>query len=468
MSQFDFKRQIGSARYVPTVSVCAAPLRAACAACLAASPFDPKSLFPHTASRPASTLVYGTGLLLAMLCAVVSPPAAAQASGAASPAAATPTAPARLEFDVPTTIIGPALDSIKRQIDSPSSALKPVAPSLSEKAAGVAGGQQAPAIPTPLPVPASPAAATPLISPAAASATAEAAPPSKTNENAPRPLETTALRFSELKRLSKEEIVAAVTGRFTAYVLRGAERTVVLDFPSTQEQGRMFGRVILFIEREGTSKTRIMTVPEVQKWLAKNAMSIATLTMGNNIRVGEFARFFNTARFQGEPLTPDEQGLYDWLLQMQLLRQEERGVVVAEPEAIIVSVPQVSTVPGCPACGVTTGQRVVVVEHELSHARFATDTLYQNYVVWFWTQGMNAATRSKFTQFLRKRGYEAGIRELAANEMQAFLMHTPDPAIFNAAEVGMTEGELADLRRAFQAGLQAKAPPNPGKSYRLD
>ena len=41
------------------------------------------------------------------------------------------------------------------------------------------------------------------------------------------------------------------------------------------------------------------------------------------------------------------------------------------------------------------------------------------------------------------------IRELAANEMQAFLMHTPDAMMFSAADLGVTDAELADMRRRF-------------------
>jgi hypothetical protein len=207
-----------------------------------------------------------------------------------------------------------------------------------------------------------------------------------------------------------------------------------------------------------------MTVPEVQKWLAQNSERLESLTMGNNFRSGELARFFNTARFQGEPLTVDETRLYNWLLEMQVLRDEELGVSVVEPELILISFPQASNAPD----GITLALRKVVLEHELAHARYATDTAYQNYVVWFWTQAMNAVARSKFTQFLRKRGYDTNIPELLANEMQAFLMHTSDAAVFGAAQLGMTDPELNDLRENFRAGLFPKAPIVAQKPYQFE
>jgi hypothetical protein len=268
--------------------------------------------------------------------------------------------------------------------------------------------------------------------------------------------------------LSREEILAATNDVLSIYVLRDNERTLVLDFPNTREQARMFARIILFIERAGTSKTRVMTVPEIQKWLAQNSLQLDTLTVGNNMRTGELARFFNSARFQGEPITVEEQRLYDWLVQSRLLREEEAGVAVVDPERILVSFPQASTVTGCPACGVTAPQRAVILQHELSHARFVTDTVYQNYVLWFWSNAMSLVARDKFTRFLRSRGYDSSIRELAANEMQAFLMHTPDIAMFSATDVGITDAELADLRRRFLEGISPKPRASADRPYQFE
>ena len=265
---------------------------------------------------------------------------------------------------------------------------------------------------------------------------------------------TPALRA--LKRLTPQEILASSHDDFAIYVLRDSERTLVLDFPNTREQSRMFARLILFIERAGASKTRVMTVPEVQKWLQANAVQLDTLTFGNNMRSGELARFFNSARFQGEPITVDEQRLYDWLVQSQVLREEESGVAVVDPEHVLVTVPQISSVPGCPGCTVSAAQRAVILQHELSHARYSTDTVYQNYTVWFWSNALSLVQRDKFTRFLRSRGYDTAIRELCANEMQAFLMHTPDPSMFSASDIGITDAELFDIRRRFADGIAPK------------
>jgi hypothetical protein len=461
-----------------------------------------------------TTFARRVALLFTMVSAVVAQPLWAQETKPAPvpPAPASETKPARLEFDVPATLIGPGLDSVRRQI-SPTRSLAPDSsapaknvvppanelPQPSKPAAPDSPGRQelvparsfpaAPPVPQEMPAPLRSYPAAPPVPqelpaprslPPAASALQETAPqrsfpPPSAIQELPPPARETApsanelpLGSREVKSLSKPEIIAAVSDRFTAYFLRSNPRTLVLDFPTIRDQARMFGRVILFVERGGAPKTKVLTVPEAQKWLAQNSEKLESLTMGNNFRAGELARFFNTARFQGEPLTVDETRLYNWLLETQVLRDEELGVSVVQPELILISFPQTSSVPGCAACGVTPALRAVVLEHELAHARFATDTAYQNYVMWYWSQAMNVVARTKFTQFLRKRGYDTNIPELLANEMQAFLIHTPDAAVFGAAQLGMTEPELNDLRESFRAGLFPKAPVVAQKPYQFE
>lgn len=265
-----------------------------------------------------------------------------------------------------------------------------------------------------------------------------------------------AARLPELKHLSKEQIQSTASSNIAAYLLKDNKRILVLDFPTTYTQARMLGRIVLFIERHGTSRTRVMSVPDVQKWLAQHALKLENLTVGNNIRASELARFFNTARFQGEPLTIDETHLYHWLLDMQVLKQEASGIAFVEPEVIVISVPQAVTENECAGCAISAAQRQVILEHELAHARYTLDLPYQHYAKWFWSNQMDMVVRSKFMHFLRNRGYDTSNHELMANEMQAFLMHTADTGMFSASAVGMTETELKKLRLAFDSGLSSK------------
>jgi hypothetical protein len=75
--------------------------------------------------------------------------------------------------------------------------------------------------------------------------------------------------------------------------------------------------------------------------------------------------------------------------------------------------------------------------------------------------------REKFTRFLKQRGYDTNNRELLANEAQAFLMYTPDPAMFSAQALGMTEAELKAMRDTFEGGLQSRALVVGEASYRF-
>src|SRR5439155_23328585 len=97
------------------------------------------------------------------------------------------------------------------------------------------------------------------------------------------------------------------------------------------------------------------------------------------------------------------------------------------------NIPQAESVKGCRVCSLFASHREVIIRHEMSHARFVTETVYQNYASWFWSNTLSAGQRERFTRFLITRGYDPTTRELLANEAQAFLMHTPDPAMFPAA-----------------------------------
>lgn len=270
------------------------------------------------------------------------------------------------------------------------------------------------------------------------------------------------------KRLGLSDIVAAKTTSRAAYLPAENDRVLILDMPSMREQGRMFARIIIFVERGGTPKTRIMTVPEIKEWLVTTTSSVDTLTVGNNLRASELARFFNTARNQGEPLTVEEAELYDSLLQWQVLRELGSGLAVVQPERLLITISQASSVNGCAQCTITAAQRGTILQHEMAHAKFATDTVYQDYSLWFWSNTLSPGLRERFTQFLIGRGYDSTNRELMANEAQAFLMHTPDPAMFSAASLGLSDRELNELRQAFLAGIAAKPLANANRSYRLE
>lgn len=290
---------------------------------------------------------------------------------------------------------------------------------------------------------------------------ANGAEPAKTAEVAPEPVVSVAPvpEPSSPRILSREEVFQAKAADRAFYRLDDDARVLVLDMPNVEDQSRVFGRLVIFIERASAPRHRILSVPEVKKWRIANKETLATLTIGNNIRANDFALFFNTARFQNEPITEDEKWLLDRLLEFGVLREAASGLVSVEPEQIVISAPQVSTVDGCPACVITQSRRELILRHELAHARFVTDQVYRNYVWWFWHNVMTASQRSSVSKYLQALGYDLNAPDLLVNEMQAFLIHTPESEYFSSRAAGFTQSQFTGLHAAFREKYPSEAKP---------
>lgn len=254
---------------------------------------------------------------------------------------------------------------------------------------------------------------------------------------------------SVLHRKPLMAIFAAQVDTLSGYIVDEAERVLILDMPNLREQGKMFSRIVVFLEKGNTPKTRILTTGELQEWMKDSHTSIEQLTAGNNMHVADLVRFFNTAHQQGEPLTHNERRLLDLLQNWNVLREVDSQWVLVEPDRFLVTIPQSSMVRGCKQCLVTAAQRCTILEHEMSHAKFALDNDYREHTLRFWFKTMSLDVREKFVSFLTSRGYDPNNHELMIDEMQAFLMHTPDTAMFSASELGVTHADLEDLRQAF-------------------
>jgi hypothetical protein len=65
---------------------------------------------------------------------------------------------------------------------------------------------------------------------------------------------------------------------------------------------------------------------------------------------------------------------------------------------------------------------------------------------------LNDAQREVFKRFLSKYNYAVNQEELLVNEMQAYLMFTPDPQSFSAKKLGIKDEELEAMRDLFRKG----------------
>ncbi len=259
--------------------------------------------------------------------------------------------------------------------------------------------------------------------------------------------------------LSREQIVTAQAAERTFYWLYDSPRVLVLDMPNVEDQSRVFARLVIFIERSSAPRHRILSVDEVLKWRLANKETLATLTIGNNIRANDFALFFNTARLQMEPITEDEQWLLARLLEHGVIKAVDNGYESLVPEKIVISAPQVSKIEGCANCTITPMKRDLILRHELAHARFITDQVYRNYVWWFWHNILTSQQRVDISKYLRSLGYDLGAPDMLINEMQAFLIHTPESEYFSSRAAGLAGKQMAELHASFKKHYPSPAQP---------
>lgn len=246
---------------------------------------------------------------------------------------------------------------------------------------------------------------------------------------------------------------------FTVTWRDAAKRIAVHLARDMRTQGEMFARVVLFVEMRNASKTEVISQRDLPGWFTKHKSSRDVVTAGNNLRAADLARFFNTARIQNEPLTAAEQRLLVGLIENNLLTKSGLGVEATQPERMLVTAALPSTVDGCAACTVSAETHEAILTHELGHARYFIDGVYRDFVRWFWAHGLDDAMRQSFTNLLVLRGYDESNKALLADEMQAFLMHTPSNQLFSATMLGASPEALGAVRVAFLQGLRALELP---------
>lgn len=267
-------------------------------------------------------------------------------------------------------------------------------------------------------------------------------------------------------RVSRDQLYTARHTARVFYRLADDPRVLVLDMPDVVDQARVFARIVIFIERANAPRHRILSVPEIKRWQEVNKETLATLTIGNNIRADNFTRFFNTARQQGEAITEDEAWLLEHLLKEGVLVEVNGAYVTQVPEQIVISAPQ-PALKECATCLITQARRELILRHELAHARFVTDQVYRDYVEWFWHNQLNAEQRRTITKYLQSLGYDITLPELVIDEMQAFVLHTPESEFFSAKSAGFTSKQLEALRERFWTRLAEPRPLKRAAHYRL-
>jgi len=234
---------------------------------------------------------------------------------------------------------------------------------------------------------------------------------------------------------------------------------VVIDFPTLAEQGRMLNRMAAWAEKAGVPHDRLLRDAELDAAIQASGTTADTYYYGHDYRGSDVVRFFALADRDGIALRPEEQ---------ELRRLVQRAQ--AEPPGLGALI---TLVRAEAANDVTPQARATILHHELSHGEYFTNPAYAAFVDAVWRGVLSPDERAAFRTYLAGEGYDTALEDLMRNEMQAYLMHTPDPQFFDPAKLGIPPGRLAQIRAGFLAGMppgwlrDAAAVPGPGPAPRL-
>jgi hypothetical protein len=246
---------------------------------------------------------------------------------------------------------------------------------------------------------------------------------------------------AEFPQASEAALLAAPTQRLSIWQARAAPAVLVLIFPSDHAQAVTLNRVAAFVEKAGLPRGRVLDDTALDAAIGASHQEFDTYYYGHDYRGADLARFFKTAATDRIALRPEERVLHDLLA--------EAGFLVPGANRALISLPPKGT-------GVqdASGRHAILI-HELSHGLYFTDPRYAALVQEFWRNTMTGAERSAFRQFLGAQGYDTGNDDLMANEMQAYLVFTPDRRFFRPSVLGLDVAEVARLQAAFMALLPA-------------
>jgi hypothetical protein len=226
----------------------------------------------------------------------------------------------------------------------------------------------------------------------------------------------------------------------------------VFDFAGLTQQGRTFNRVTQFTEQQTSEPyPRVLNDQEMAIYLKAARRTESDFAFGHDVMVHELVQFFNFAKRDKVALTEDETALREFLLAQGLMRDWRGFLQSVQPNVVILSIPQTQDKKaGEPLINIHA--RYAILLHEMSHGEFYTNAYYAAYVQKFWTESLTDVQKEAFKKFLAQYSYGMGVELLIVNEMQAYLMFTPDPHSFSARKLGVSDADLEAMRAAFRKG----------------
>lgn len=253
------------------------------------------------------------------------------------------------------------------------------------------------------------------------------------------------------------------TGRLTIWRLADNHNVIVFDFPSLSEQGYTFNRLTQLTEQYNEPYKRVMGNDEFAKYLEALRRNNADFAYGHDVLASEFALFYNLADRDKIELLPQEIAVRDFLMEQGIIKLWRGIYQVGLGNVVVLSIPQVQE-RRANEPPVSASARRAIVMHEVAHAEFYTNKQYADYCRHYWNATLNEDQRNKFKNFLSSSNYSLNADELLVNEMQAYMMFTPDPASFSAAKLGVSQAQLDAMRDSFNKGK----PPTKLRAYALE
>jgi hypothetical protein len=214
---------------------------------------------------------------------------------------------------------------------------------------------------------------------------------------------------------------------------------VVIDFPTLAEQGRMLNRVAAWAEKAGVPHDQVPSEATMASAIAGSGSTADTYYYGHDYSGATLARFFALADEEHVPPRPEEE---------ELRRIATRARAERAGFGAVITLVRADA-----ANGVTMQTRATILHHELSHGEYFTNPAYSAFVTTFWQTVMTASERAAVRSYLAQEGYDPALEDLMRNEMQAYLMFTPDPAFFDPDRLGIATARLAQLRQLFLTGM---------------
>ncbi len=248
-----------------------------------------------------------------------------------------------------------------------------------------------------------------------------------------------------------DTILNSRSGEFGIWNYADNPNIYVFDFPTLTQQGRTFNRAMQLTEQFNEPYKRVFRLDELNKYLDAIRRNQANFAFGHDLLVNELVLFFNLASRDKIELLPEEMALRDFLTNQGLIGIWRGFYRALKPEVVILSIPQVQERhDGEPR--INELARRAILTHEMSHAEFYTNPYYADYCRKFWHEKLTDAQRATFQNFLANYNYSVNQQELFINEMQAYLMFTPDPSSVSATKLGVTDEEWEAMRTLFRQG----------------